>query len=86
MSLLIILLVLLSSVFKCDISHVMVGVTKYINNPGTSYAIAVKIIVHYIINSKDSSVVSQGDVELIGYSNSNFSDDNFFLNNFNKFF
>lgn len=68
-------LLFLSSVSRPDIAYAVNVISRYVNNPGPSHVTAVKRIVRYLINSKDMSIVYQGNVELVGYSDSDFAGD-----------
>ena len=68
-------LLFLSSISRPDIAYAVNVVSRYVNNAGPSHVTAVKRILRYLINSKDMCIVYQGNVELVGYSDSDFAGD-----------
>lgn len=68
-------LLFLSSVSRPDIAYAVNVVSRYVNDPGSSHVTAVKRILRYLINSKDISIVYKGNIELVGYSDSDFAGD-----------
>lgn len=68
-------LLFLSSISRPDIAYAVNVVSRYVNNPGPSHVTAVKRILRYLINSKDMCIVYQGNIELVGYSDSDFAGD-----------
>lgn len=68
-------LLFLSSVSRPDISYAVNLVSRYVNNPDTSHVNALKRIIRYLINTKDMSIVYDSNIELTGYSDSDFAGD-----------